>query len=311
MKKYAIIIVTVILVAVISVAAIVSINASKESSNTRGNNKPDSSPSRIGEETLQYPGSNNEYEYKVYETYVEIVYYTGINTDITIPNEIDGLPVKVIGPRAFYEETSVYEPISHRNELTSVVLPKNLVVISEQAFFRQSLKEISFPDSVLTIGDSAFIGNDFLSNVKFGKCLTEIGEYAFHNCNLRGEIILPNGLLHIGEHAFDIEGDTGWHNDITYYYTSSYVGQAKLRGEATCIERTGPYPHEIDLSTITLIEPGDATIIVPPSVAEIGSDAFFYQYKLIAEKGSETVQYIYDSQHKSYSICDSVDQYYK
>lgn len=329
MKKYAIIIVSVILVAVISVAAIVSINASNESSNTRGNNKPDSAdmedatstPSRIGEEKLQYPASNDEYEYKVYETYVEIVWYSGLNTDIIIPNEIDGLPVKVIGPYAFHKckpqlysngnyGTTKYE--SPRLDITSVVLPEELVIISDCAFWNEALREIVIPDSVLTIGESAFNYNFLLSSVTFGKHLTQIGKSAFHDCNLRGEIVLPNGLISIGENAFDITSDSGSHNNIKYYSTDSSVGQAKLRGESTYLANPGFYAYEIDLNSIMLYEPGDATFIIPPSVSEIGTNAFNdYRYSLIAQKGSSAVQYIADSQYKKYTICDSVDQYYK
>ena len=47
----------------------------KDESDTRTTNQSTVIQSHIGDETLQYPAKNDEFEYKVYETYIEISKY--------------------------------------------------------------------------------------------------------------------------------------------------------------------------------------------------------------------------------------------
>ena len=73
------------------------------------------------------------------------------DTDIVIPSVRNGLPVTIIGDRAFYDCDS----------LTSVVIP----------------------DSVTIIGDSAFRDCDSLTSVVIPDSVTSIAYYAFHGCD--------------------------------------------------------------------------------------------------------------------------------
>ncbi len=257
-----------------------------------------SSGSNIGFEMLQYPSSNGNFEYNVYETYVEITWYTGLSTDVIIPDEIDGLPVKVIGERAFSGEKNetIIRGRSEYFSITSVTLPQNLVEIGEYAFFHHALKELIIPDSVEKIGECAFEGNCLLSSIVFGNSLREIGEWAFRNCNLKGQIVLPESLITIGERAFDVYTDSFFnYNDVWYYSEASTEGQAKLNGETTTYDGK-------DVTKIEVFEIGDATIIIPASVVSIGEDAFYWRYTLNCPKGSNAVQYIVDSGHENYCI---------
>ena len=73
-------------------------------------------------------------------------------TDITIPYEIDGTTVTVIGAEAFQNKG-----------LENVVLPSTLKTIGEQAFSYNKLNvadNIDIPQTVTYIGVAAFIGND-------------------------------------------------------------------------------------------------------------------------------------------------------
>ena len=64
-----------------------------------------------------------DFEYIIANNQVTIIKYTGSSKDVTIPNEIENLPVTTIGENAFYH-----------NELTSISLPQNLTTIKERAF---------------------------------------------------------------------------------------------------------------------------------------------------------------------------------
>lgn len=258
-------------------------------------------PSNIGGETLQYirensdEAGNTNYDYKVYETYVEITWYRGLSTDVVIPDKIDGLPVKVIGPYAFNfynheRNTYIVGRTDHTDDeenyfnITSVVFPQCLVEIGKDAFDNQVLQEVVIPDSVTTIRQGAFSNNVLLNTVVFGNSVQTIEASAFSRCNLRGEIVLPNSLKSIGYGAFATFLDyerSGYH---------MYNGQ------------------QYDLKTI--YNP-DATIVIPSSVTEIGKSAFAFSpsehkesvyYTLKCQKGSAAVQYIDDENYPKYII---------
>ena len=91
------------------------------------------------------------------------------NTDVVIPELIDGKPVVMIGDYAFND--------SH---LTSIVLP----------------------DSVTTIGNGTFTTCADLETVVLGNSVTIIGKAAFALCGRLTAISLPDSLLNIEPAAF-------------------------------------------------------------------------------------------------------------
>ena len=74
--------------------------------------------------------------------------YTGPGGDITIPDTIDGKPVKIIGTMAFRDCTT----------LTSVTIPDSVTIIDFNAFENcTNLRSVDIPDSVTYIGDLCFL----------------------------------------------------------------------------------------------------------------------------------------------------------
>lgn len=261
------------------------------------------SQSNIGNEQLQYlrensdESGNSDYDYKVYETYVEITWYRGLSTDVVIPEKIDGLPVKVIGPYAFqfynHERDTYIVGRTEQQEdkekyfhITSVILPKGLIEIGKSAFYQQALKEIVIPDSVITIEDTAFSGNRLLKNIVFGNSVQTIGDGAFGDCGLQGNIILPESLLTIGECAFD----NTFYDFHVCYNGQDYYSADKIRNQ----------------SGIAYYDEPNATITIPSSVSKIGKSAFGNReeavYTLKCKKGSAAVQYIDEENYPKYTI---------
>ena len=74
--------------------------------------------------------------------------YTGAEKAVVIPANIDGLPVRKIGDRAF-----------RLKGLTEVSIPNGIEIIGNQAFFGNQLELVIIPLSVKVISDSAFDSN--------------------------------------------------------------------------------------------------------------------------------------------------------
>ena len=143
---------------------------------------------------LQYPSSNDEYEYNVYDTYIEITKYIGNDTDVTIPSTIDNLPVLVIGEKAFYQ----------LKNLTSITIPDSVISIDNRAFsYCKSLTNIDIGNSVKTIGDSTFSSCSSLISVKISDSVTTIGAMAFEDCTNLTNVTIGNNVTLINYRAFE------------------------------------------------------------------------------------------------------------
>lgn len=104
-------------------------------------------------------------------------------TEIEIPSEIDGLPVKIIGNWAFVGCTS----------LEKISIPNSITDIDYAAFYKcHSLKNIDIPDSVINIGDFAFFRCINLKNVTIPESVSTIGEWAFYYCESLESITIEN-----------------------------------------------------------------------------------------------------------------------
>lgn len=106
--------------------------------------------------------------------------YDATTKVLTIPETIDGAPVKVIAEQAFYRERETNE----------------------------KLKGVIFPSNLVQICHDAFLANNELETIDFSRCtkLQEIGHSAFDpngtNNKFTGTLTLPNSLKFIGNSAF-------------------------------------------------------------------------------------------------------------
>ncbi len=92
-------------------------------------------------------------EYRIHDDHAMVTdfYYTETAKSITIPSEVQGVPVTVIAT-AFYEE----------NILEEIIISENVTDIGADAFAGcDNLKSISFPASLERIYSSAFYGNHY------------------------------------------------------------------------------------------------------------------------------------------------------
>ncbi|MDR1307693.1 MAG: leucine-rich repeat domain-containing protein [Treponema sp.] len=89
-----------------------------------------------------------DFEYEAGNGEVTITDYMGSATNVTIPEQINNLPVTVIGDYAFSD-----------NRLTGVTIPHSVTVIGMGAFAYNQLTAVTIPGSVTIIGGGAFADN--------------------------------------------------------------------------------------------------------------------------------------------------------
>ena len=98
------------------------------------------------------------------------------------------------------------------------------------------LTNIDLPESLTSIGDYAFFYCDSLTSIIIPNGVTSIGDYAFFYCDSLTSIIIPNGVTSIGDHAF---------SDCSIYGDKGYIGadvQLDLF-ETAHIKLECPYRH--------------------------------------------------------------------
>ena len=147
-------------------------------------------------------------------TGIVITGYVGSSTTVNIPSNIQGLPVREIGQRAFRGTRIISVSIpagvtiiganafSGSDRLHTVNIPNTVVSIGREAFQGCSaLTSITIPRSVTVIEPNAF-ANTGLRSVTWPASVAEIADYMFRECANLQSVVLPEGVTRIGNGAF-------------------------------------------------------------------------------------------------------------
>lgn len=134
---------------------------------------------------------------------------------LIIPDTYKGLPVTIIGAKAFNKYFN----------LEIIEMSNNITKIEKSAFSGcLDLIEIIFSENLLEIEDYAFQSCYDLENIIFPKSLIKIGNYAFDTCISLKKVVIPKNVTIIGKYAFGsyqniriyCEANSkpdGWNND--------------------------------------------------------------------------------------------------
>lgn len=164
----------------------------------------------------QSDSEENEYNDFTYYTYFNeennrteavIQGYRGSDSDVVIPNSIDGFVVTAISMYAF----------SGRSDLASITIPSTIQSIGDDAFLEcDGLKKvyvssiedwckIDFPYSdtnPLSRGADLYVDNKLVTDVTIPDGVKSIGKYAFYGYSSLKSISFPSSIRNIGESAF-------------------------------------------------------------------------------------------------------------
>lgn len=131
-------------------------------------------------------------DYSVMGDYAVVSSYMGGSEELVIASEYQGVPVTTIGMHA----------MSYNSNIVSVILPEGITTIEESAFAGcSSLQTVSFPSTLVSIGDNAFEWSG-LTSLSIPDAVKTIGSFAFGNCENLQSITIGEGVTSIGAYAF-------------------------------------------------------------------------------------------------------------
>lgn len=196
-------------------------------------------------------------------------------TSAEIPAEIDGTAVTYIDVLAF--ETC--------HELASVTIPDSVISIGDLAFLDCGLKSVSIGNGVTSIGIGAFDLCTGLSSVTIPSSATKIGESAFQDCySLTSVTVLnPNCSISDGKDTLGVPGTTviygysgstaqSYANKYGYTFSSIGLGNAVTSSNASDVESATD-----DEISAWINSQGSATLnmgnnVEGPSISFLGKD---------------------------------------
>ena len=203
--------------------------------------------------------------------------------------------VKTIGARAFSD-----------CGLTESVIPEGVQTIGSHAFFNNSLKNLTLPSTITSIGESAFRYNNNLQSITCNAATPPtLGDDAFYGCNNIQEVKVPLASIAAYRKVY------GW-KDFTNYYGGDVVnngityridenGATITAAEATLTEANIPSSVEFEGNQYPVIKINDrvfsgntnlTTVTLPEGLTTLGSDAFNSCKSLRAVKVSSGVEAI-------------------
>ncbi|MBQ9115511.1 MAG: leucine-rich repeat protein [Clostridia bacterium] len=217
--------------------------------------------------------------------YYTVTGYEGEDTEVVIPDSVEGIPVTAIANEAFKDKQRIAS-ITLPNNVTSIgynafqgcisletlKLGNNVKSIpNSMAYGCNKLQSIVIPDSVTSIGSSAFSRCSSLTSVVIPNSVTSIGNWAFYYCDSLTSVVIPDSVNSIGDYAFsycDSLTNVVIGNSVTSIGDSAFYGcnsliSVELGNSVTSIGKsTFEYCSSL------------ASVIIPDNVTSIGSYAF-------------------------------------
>ena len=204
--------------------------------------------------------------------------------------------LKYVGDYLFYDDGVNLYLVKYYGRERDITLPEydhgKTYEIYDFAFIRnETIMSVKIPDSVTSIGNSAFYVCDSLTSVVIGKSVTSIDTHAFGGCLLLLEVCNKSSLnITVGssyygyagyyaKHVITNEsesylkyiGDYLFYDDGTNVYLVKYIGEDT---EITLPTYDGEKTYEIYMRAF--YDRDISKVTIPDCVTSIGEYAFYY-----------------------------------
>ncbi len=138
-------------------------------------------------------GTEGDYEYYDSDGEIGIRIYNGMDTDVVIPDTLNGKPVKILAIGSFQRD----------HNMVCVRIPASVTEIDNSAFYNlKSLKTVTFaPGSQLEMINGSF-SDSGVTTIELPDSLKTIGKGTFMHCHGLKSMTIPSGVETIGENAF-------------------------------------------------------------------------------------------------------------
>ncbi|MDE7280497.1 MAG: leucine-rich repeat domain-containing protein, partial [Ruminiclostridium sp.] len=176
--------------------------------------------------------------------HISVCGYTGTESSITVPSEIDGKPVTEISSRSLGTDGRPVHGFfeDYNGTGTSITVPEGVLSIAPHTFEDSLvLNVMHLPRSLITVGNRAFAGCFNLTEANIPENVVMIGMEAFVQTGI-DDIDLPQGLKVIGEGAFKATHLTKINipDSVTYIgkdaFFSTYIEEIRLPGGLVKLE---------------------------------------------------------------------------
>lgn len=223
------------------------------------------------------------------------VFYDCSLTSINIPDSVNYIGEDVFNDCSnlntiiIQEGNTVYDSRNNCNAIIetdtnkliigckNTIIPNSVTSIGSSAFYgHSSLISIIIPNSVTSIGSSAFYGCSGLTSITIPNSVTSIQDYTFYSCSGLITITIPDSVTSIGNSAFQYSGITS----IVIPNSVTSIGN-----------------NAFSISKLT-------SITIPSSVTSIGNSLFSYCSRLesiVVESGNS----VYDSRNNCNAIIET------
>lgn len=186
--------------------------------------------------------------------------FFGEATEIVVPAEFDGKKVTEIHPEAFYYS---------KKTLRSVTLPDSIRTIGADAFKEcELLSEINLPDSITMIGNEAFAYCSSLKHITIPACLIQTSAFAHSGLET---VTISEGVETIAASAF-------FGTNLKEVVLPSSIREIEMSAFQKCesLEKAVLNNGLQHISTYAFSDTSLKEIVIPSSVSDITEYSFMH-----------------------------------